>query len=88
VAPVPPLPQAPPLLPPPVPLAAAPSAPAPAPPVTYALLPGHWHLEGAYYVWVPPETVLRRVQTAPLVPDQYVWRDGAYVWVPTHYGAP
>ena len=36
--------------PPPVAL----TQPAPAQPiVTYALLPGHWQLQGAQYVWVP-----------------------------------
>ena len=55
------------------------------PTVTYALLPGHWALHGAKYVWVPPETVPRRVEAATLVPGRYVWRDGAYVWVPAHY---
>ena len=34
----------------------APSAPAQAM-FTYALMPGHWQLEGARYVRVPPETV-------------------------------
>ena len=37
------------------------------PPVTYALLPGHWQLEGARYIWVPPETALRRVEARPLI---------------------
>ncbi len=70
--------------------AAAPAVP-PAPPplpqpvITRALLPGHWALHGARYVWTPPETTLRRVQSAGLVPGAYVWRDGAYAWVPTHY---
>ena len=31
----------------------------PVPAVTYALLPGHWPLDGARHVWVPPETSLR-----------------------------
>jgi len=60
------------------------TAPA-APIVTYALLPGHWALRGADYVWVPPERVLRPVQSGVPVPGRYVWRDGAYVWVPAHY---
>jgi len=56
-----------------------------APTLTYALLPGHWALRGADYVWVPPERVLRPVQTGILVPGRFVWRGGAYVWVPAHY---
>ncbi|MBN9560457.1 MAG: YXWGXW repeat-containing protein [Alphaproteobacteria bacterium] len=54
------------------------------PPATYALLPGHWALHGARHVWVPPETTLRRVQSADQVPGRYVWRNGAYVWAPAH----
>jgi hypothetical protein len=55
------------------------------PPVTYALLPGRWQLEGARYVWVPPETTLRRVEAQSLVEGRYVWRDGGWHWVPAHY---
>jgi len=76
---------------PPVPVASAPAAiPAPAPPVpavTYALLPGHWQLDGARYVWVPPETSGRRVEDRPFVQGRYVWRGGAWTWVPSHFGA-
>lgn len=60
------------------------SAPPPGPTITYALLPGHWTLRGARYVWVPPETVPRRVDAAPFVPGRYVWDDGAWVWAPAH----
>jgi len=63
----------------------------PAPPnsaTTRALLPGHWTFYGSNYVWVPPETRLREVQTAALVQGGYVWRNGSYVWVPTHYAKP
>ena len=60
--------------------------PAPAAPVvTRALLPGHWQLKGAGYVWVPPETTLRLVQTRPLVPGQNVWMGGRWIYVPSHY---
>jgi len=60
--------------------------PPPSPPsVTYALLPGHWQLQGARFVWVPPETALRRVEARPLVEGRYVWRDGEWHWVPAHY---
>jgi hypothetical protein len=64
------------------------SAPLPAPPTpvtTRAQLPGHWKLHGSNYVWVAPETRLREVQTAALVQGGYEWRNGSYVWVPTHY---
>ena len=74
-----------------MPVASAPAAiPAPAPPVptvTYALLPGHWQLAGARYVWVPPETSLRRVEDRPFVQGHYVWRGGAWTWTPSHFGA-
>ena len=55
------------------------------PPVTKALLPGHWQLEGARYVWVQPETRLRPVQLRPLLLGENVWKDGKWVYVPTHY---
>ena len=55
---------------------------------TRALLPGHWALHGSNYVWVPPETRLRDVQTSATVQGRYVWRNGSYVWVPTHYANP
>ena len=68
--------------PPPV----APAQPAPAQPiVTYALLPGHWQLQGAQDVWVPPETVPRPVAFWQFVQGRYVWRGGEWVWVPAHY---
>ena len=60
--------------------------PPPSPPsVTYALLPGHWQLEGTRYVWVPPETALRRVEARPLVDGRYVWLDGEWHWMAAHY---
>jgi len=68
--------------PPPV----APTQPAPDQPiVTYALLPGHWQLQGAQYVWVPPETVPRPVAYWRFVQGRYVWRGGNWGWVPAHY---
>jgi hypothetical protein len=63
----------------------APAPPPPPPAITRALLPGHWALHGARYVWVPPETTLRPVQSPEVVPGAYVWRNGAYVWVPARY---
>ena len=57
----------------------------PQPVITRALLAGHWTLHGARYAWTPPETRLRTVRSAGVVPGTYVWRDGAYVWVPAHY---
>jgi hypothetical protein len=58
--------------------------PVPQPVITRALLPGHWALHRARYVWVPPETTPRRVQSAAFAPGAYVWRNGAYVWVAAH----
>ena len=56
------------------------------PPVTKALLPGRWELQGAKYVWVPPDTDLRRVDERTWQQGRFVWRDRAWVWVPAHYG--
>ena len=69
----------------PSPVADATLPPPDPPQVTYALLPGHWQLEGTRYVWVPPETALRRAEARPLVEGRYVWRDGEWHWVPAHY---
>jgi hypothetical protein len=61
-------------------------APAAGPPVvTYALLPGHWQLQGAQYVWVLPDTVPRPVVSGRLVQGHYVWRAGEWIWVPAHF---
>lgn len=80
-----PAPPAPPLVEyaPPVPV-----GPPPPPPVTYALVPGHWQLQGARYVWIPPDRVPRLVVDRVLVPNHYVWRGGRWVFVPQHYAAP
>ena len=68
--------------PPPV----APTQPAPdQPSVTYALLPGHWQLQDAQYVWVPPEIDPRPVAYWRFVQGRYVWRGGNWVWAPAHY---
>jgi hypothetical protein len=67
----------------PVVVAAMPPGPQPE---TKALLPGRWELHGAKYVWVPPDTDLRRVDERPWQQGRYVWRDGAWVWMPAHYG--
>lgn len=69
----------------PQPLAVLP-APPPAPVITKALLPGHWQLGSWQYHWVPPETQLRTVETRAWVQGHYVWRGGAWTWVPSHYG--
>jgi hypothetical protein len=64
----------------------APPQPRPAQPiVTYALLPGHWQLQGAQYVWVPHETVPRPVAHWRFVQGRYVWGGGEWIWVPAHY---
>ncbi len=63
--------------------AAVPAAP---PPVTKALLPGRWELRGAKSVWLPPDTELRSVDERPWLQGSYVWKDGAWVWMPAHYG--
>jgi len=63
--------------------AAVPAAP---PPVTKALRPGRWEMRGVTYVWVPPDTELRRVDERAWLEGRNVWKDGAWVWVPAHYG--
>jgi len=79
--PAPPLPA-----PPPAATVATPAPPGP-PPVTYALLPGHWQLEGARYVCVPPAATLRRVESRPFIEGSFDWCDGEWRWVPAHYGS-
>jgi hypothetical protein len=76
---------APPRQPTPVAIAARPSEPVP---VTKALLPGRWESSGAKYVWVPPDTELRPVDERAWLQGRNVWRSGAWVWVPAHYGFP
>lgn len=71
------------------PLPAAPTPPVLAQPmVTSALLPGHWRLEGAQYVWITPDKEPRPVENQPAIEGYYVyhWDDGQWVWVPPHYG--
>ncbi|MEO8714331.1 MAG: hypothetical protein ABI369_04900 [Acetobacteraceae bacterium] len=58
------------------------------PPVTYAQLPGHWQLDGPRYVWIRPDRTPRRVVERAVVPNQYAWRDGRWVFVPQHHVAP
>ena len=70
------------------PVVLAPAPPPPPPPVTRALLPGHWQLDGARYVWVKPETRLRVVQERPLILGQNMWKNGSWVFVPAHYAPP
>ena len=67
------------------PVVVAPGPPPPPPPVTRALLPGHWQLDGARYVWVKPETRLRVVQERPLILGQNVWKNGRWVFLSAHY---
>ena len=52
---------------------------------TYALVPGHWQLDGTRYVWVPPDETPRPVQYWGWVGGEYVWRGGAWVWVSARY---
>lgn len=73
-------------VPPGSPPAAPPAPPTPSP-VTYALLPGHWQLQGARYVWSPPETTLHRVDHRQFIDGQYVWQSGSWTWVAPHYKA-
>lgn len=77
-------------MPPEAQVAPAPVGPPPSPPVTYAMLPGHWQLRGSRYVWIPPDRRPRRVVDRAVVPNQYVWiwRDGQWVFVPQHDTAP
>jgi hypothetical protein len=56
--------------------------------VTVALLPGHWQLIGADYVWMPPDRVPRPVESRPVNEGRYVydWSGGKWVWDPPHNG--
>jgi len=74
--------QAPTLLSPAAPVAALPT---PVPVETYRLLPGHWALHVSTYDWVPPETVLRRVEARSVVEGRYGWVDGVWTWIPRHF---
>ena len=74
--------QAPTLLSPAAPVAALPT---PVPVETYRLLPGHWALHGSTYDWVPPETVLRRVEARTVVEGRYGWVDDVWTWIPRHF---
>ncbi|HTW51855.1 MAG TPA: hypothetical protein VME45_08185 [Stellaceae bacterium] len=71
----------------PAPLPGAPVPPA-GPMVTSALLPGHWQLDGAQSVWIPPDKEPRPVENRPAIEGRYVydWDNGEWVWVPPHYG--
>jgi hypothetical protein len=65
------------------PVAASPAEdqpPAPPPVVTYALRAGRWELRDARHVWMPPDTVLQRVQAGRPAPNRWVWRGGEYRW--------
>jgi WXXGXW repeat (2 copies) len=69
------------------PVAAAPAGiPAPqVPRVSYSILPGHWQLDGARYVWVPLEARPRRVEDRAFALGHYVWRGGEWSWMPGHF---
>jgi hypothetical protein len=58
------------------------------PKATSALLPGHWQLAGAHYVWIPPDKEPRPVEKWRLIEGRLVfdWSDGKWVWTPPHYG--
>jgi hypothetical protein len=58
------------------------------PPVTKALLPGHWQLTGWKYHWVLPDTQYRDVQINPFIPGHYEYFSGEWHWVGGHYGSP
>ena len=73
------------LLAPPVAISLPKDAPPIQPTVTYALLPGHWQLQGSQYLWVPPETIPRPVSHWRFVEGLYVWRGGEWIWVAAHY---
>lgn len=66
-------------------VAPVPPSPPPEPVTTFVLLPGHWKLDGATYVWVKGDDTLRPTAPRPFVQGHYVWRDRAWVWVPDHY---
>lgn len=69
----------------PLPSRPPPPPPPPPPNATFVLLPGHWQLDGATYVWVKGDDALRPTAPRAFVQGRYVWRNRAWVWVPDHY---
>jgi hypothetical protein len=47
--------------------------------------PGHWHWDGAAYVWIGGHYVLRHRHWGAYEPGRWVLRDGDWVWVPAHW---
>jgi hypothetical protein len=76
-------PPPPPLPYPPVPAPQAEIVPPPPAP-HYRWEPGHWHWNGAAYVWVAGHYVTRR-GPAQYVPGQWVWNGNAWLWEPAHW---
>lgn len=51
----------------------------------YRLEPGHWQLQGAESVWVPPQSVPQPVSVQPIVSARRVWDGDRWVLVPEHF---
>jgi hypothetical protein len=69
---------------PPVPPPRAEQMPPP-PGTRYAWEPGHWHWNGAAYVWFGGHYVVRRAHWGVYEPGRWVLRGGGWVWVPAHW---
>lgn len=57
----------------------------PPPGPRYVWAPGHWQWDGAQYVWVGGEYVLRHQGWHRWVHGAWRLRGGAWVWVPGHW---
>ena len=49
--------------------------------------PGHWHWNGAQYVWIGGHYIERRPEYRHYAEGHWVWRprEGGWVWHPAHW---
>jgi hypothetical protein len=66
------------------PLQAEPPPPPPPGP-RYVWAPGHWHWDGARYVWFHGEYVIRHAGWHEFVPGHWAHRPGGWVWIAAHW---
>ncbi|MBN8872562.1 MAG: YXWGXW repeat-containing protein [Rhodospirillales bacterium] len=59
----------------------------PPPPGPMVWEPGHWHWNGATYVWVPGHYVHRHPHYRTWVEGRWVWApgQGRWIWQPAHW---
>jgi hypothetical protein len=53
----------------------------------YVWEPGHWHWNGAQYVWIGGHYVIREVRYHHWIDGRWVWsvQAGQWVWRPAHW---